>query len=448
VPWQALREELGVVEEFPPEALAEAEEAARSPRLPDLDRTDVDLLTVDPPGSRDLDQALALERHDRGYKIHYAIADVAAFVAPGGALDVESHRRAQTLYGPDSRIPMLPPQLSEGAASLLPGQVRPALLWTHELDSRGELTETSVVRALVRSRSQRTYGEVDDLPLLREIGELRQALARDRGAVELPSLEQDVELDDDGRPCLVFRAPLPSEGWNAEISLLTGMAAARLMLDGGIGVLRTLPTPLPDDVAQLRRSALALAIAWPEGVPHGEILGGLDPHRGPDAALLALAPRLLRGAGYVAFDGAPPESTLHSGVAAPYAHCTAPLRRLVDRYAGEVCLSLSAGREVPAWARAALPLLPEEMATGDRRANALERATADLAEAIVLRHRVGEMFTAVVVGAEGDRGTVQLADPAVRAPVAGRQLVPGTTISVRLDRADPETRTVRFSSSP
>jgi exoribonuclease R len=443
VPWEALRTELGVVEAFPPEALADATAAARAPRLPELDRTDLELRTLDPPGSRDLDQAYALERRGHGYRVSYAIADVAAFVTPGGAMDQESHRRAETLYGPDRRVPMLPLLLSEGAASLLPGQRRPALLWTLDLDADGELFATRVERAVVRSRVQLDYRTVHD-PLLEEIGTKRRALALARGAVQLPSLEQTVALDPAGRPILVYRASEPSESWNAELSLLTGMAAAGLMLDGGIGVLRTLPPPLPEDVAQLRRSALALGIDWPDDRAYPEVVAALDPHRGADAALLALVPRLLRGAGYVAFAGAPPAQPRHSAVAAPYAHCTAPLRRLVDRYAGEICVALCDGAPVPPWARDALALLPEEMAAGDRRAHELDRATVDLAEAVVLAPRTGEVLVGTVVSAEDGKGVIQLAEPAVRATIIGTDLRPGQSVRARLVTADPRARKVRF----
>ncbi|MDP1807413.1 MAG: RNB domain-containing ribonuclease, partial [Acidimicrobiales bacterium] len=155
--WQGLREELGLGGDFPPEVLAEAEAAARGPRMPDLDRTDLTLFTLDPEGSRDLDQAVAIERRPGGYRVHYAIADVAAFVSAGGALDAEAHRRGVTLYAPDRNVPLHPEVLSAGAGSLLPGQLRPALLWTFDLDADGALLTTDVRRARVRSRRQLSY---------------------------------------------------------------------------------------------------------------------------------------------------------------------------------------------------------------------------------------------------------------------------------------------------
>jgi VacB/RNase II family 3'-5' exoribonuclease len=448
--WDALRAELQIPVAFPPEVEAEAAEAAKHPALPDRDLTDLPFLTIDPTGSVDLDQAMALTREGSGYLVRYAIADVAAFVSPGGAVDQEAHRRGETLYSPDLRTPLHPTVLSEQAASLLQDQVRPALVWELSLDEHGTLTRTQVGRALVRSRRQLDYETVqreldggtasEDLQLLATVGRLRQEQARARGAVDLPTPEQVV--DPEGR--LTYRAPLPSEGWNAQISLLTGMAAARLMLDGGVGLLRTLPTPPSDAVDSLRRSAMALGVSWPEHTPYGDVLSALDPAVPRNAALLTLATRLLRGAGYTAFDGSPPELTTHSAVAAPYAHCTAPLRRLADRYVGEVCLALCAGTEVPAWARTALPALPAEMAEADRRAHELDRAAVDLAEACVLQHRVGESFEAVVVESNTHGGTVQLTDPAVRAKLEGAQPPLGRRVQVVLTEADVRTRKVAF----
>jgi VacB/RNase II family 3'-5' exoribonuclease len=454
ISWDHLRRDLKVPAQFPAEVLAEAEQAAASPRLPELDLTALPFLTIDPAGSLDLDQAMHLVRDAAGYTVHYAIADVAAFVTAGTALDAETHVRGETSYFPDLRVPLHPPVLAEAAASLLPDQVRPAVVWTLGLDEAGELRTTQVRRARVRSQRKLEYGEVqrviddgtadEQLVLLKEIGTRRQALARARGAVDLPTPEQEVIDGADGRPCLQFRAPVPAEGWNAQLSLLTGIAAARLMLDGKVGLLRTLPPPDQEAVASLRRSAVALGVAWPKGASYGDVISSLDPSVPAAAALLTLATRLLRGAAYTAFDGDVPEQPLHSAVASAYAHCTAPLRRLADRYVSEVCLALCAGEPVPDWARAALPALPDEMATADRRAHEIDRAIVDLTEAVVLAPRVGETFDAVVVESGPKGGAVQLTDPAVRARCEGAELPLGEQVQVRLEVADPTTRTVTF----
>ena len=144
--------------------------------------------------------------------------------------------------------------------------------------------------------------------------------------------------------------------------------------------------------------------------------------------------------------GPPPAQPGHGGVGGPYAHVTAPLRRLVDRFGTEVCLALAAGKQPAAELRAALPELPGLMAGSDRRTHEVERAVIDLVEATVLAGRVGEVFDAVVLDAEGKRSSVVLTDLAVQARCDGR-LTPGERVQVRLTTADPATRTVRFAAA-
>jgi exoribonuclease R len=158
--FSGLRVELDVPGDFSSQAVACAQAAAQAVRLPDLDRTDLELVTVDPPGSMDLDQALHIAACDHGYRVSYAIADVASFVPPASVLDEELQVRGETIYFPDARVPLHPTVLSEGAASLLPDQVRPAVLWQFELDDLGEITKVDVCRARVRSRARLDYAGV------------------------------------------------------------------------------------------------------------------------------------------------------------------------------------------------------------------------------------------------------------------------------------------------
>ncbi|RYP85809.1 RNB domain-containing ribonuclease [Nocardioides guangzhouensis] len=458
----AIQAELTVSPDFPPEVEEAAAKATASPRLPDLDRTDIPFVTIDPDGARDLDQALHLERAGEGYVVHYAIADLAAFITPGDPVDAEANRRGETLYGADSKVPLHPTAISEDAGSLLPDQERPALLWTITLDATGEGTDVTVERARVRSRRQLSYDEVQrqiddgtaDGPLkemsglLREVGELRLQREADRGGVSLPLPEQEVDVDGD-RWTLEFRSMHPVETWNAQISLLTGMAAAELMMRGRTGLLRTLPPADPRDVRRLRRTARALHVEWPDDMDYPELIRSLDPRQPSHAAMVVACTRLLRGSGYVGFHGDLPAQPRHAALAAEYAHCTAPLRRLVDRYAGEICVALSAGEAVPDWVLDRLEALPEVMRESGRRANQYENAVLDLVEAAVLRSRVGDRFTGVVVEVEEKdtkRGEVTVQDPAVEAAVTGSHPLPlGEEVEVVLATADPVSRKVEFT---
>ena len=465
--FDAIRTELQLPGAYPPEALAEAQAAVKAPRMPEADATDLPLITLDPPSSMDLDQAMHLEkRAGGGYRVHYAIADVAAFVTPGGALDLETHRRGETYYMPDMRIPLHPEILSEGAASLLPDQVRPALLWSIDLDSSGEPTAVEVRRARVRSRAKLDYAGAQAaldagtaapvIQLLREIGTLRQEREVDRGGITLNVPAQAVVAHRDGW-ALEYQTPLPVENWNAQISLLTGIAAAGLMIQGRVGLLRTMPEPPPAAYHRLRRVARALRIRWPDGLAYSGLIRTLDPAVPAHAAFLQETTTLMRGAGYTAFDGAVPAQAGHSAVASTYAHVTAPLRRLADRYAGEVCVALCAGQAVPEWARSELPKLPAVMEGADRRGSAVDRECVDLVETMLLKDRVGEEFDAVVIdlneridwdrNGKPDVGVVQLTQPAVRARCDGHDLPLGREIQVRLVDADLTTRRILFEAT-
>jgi len=453
-----IQQQLEVTPEFPPEVEEAARQAASSPRLPDLDRTDLPFVTIDPEGSLDLDQALHIAREGTGYVVHYAIADVAAFVRPGDPVDVAAHARGETLYGADSKVPLHPTVLSEGAASLLPEQVRPALLWTIHVDDTGEGTDVQVERARVRSTAKLDYvgvqKSIDDgtagetLQCLREVGELRLEREAARGGISLPLPEQEVDVAGD-QWSLEFRSMIPAETWNAQISMLTGFAAASLMVYARVGLLRTLPPPVPRDIQRLHRIARALHLDWPAEELYPDFVRGLDSRKPAEAAMITASARLLRGSGYVAFDGEMPADPVHAALASEYAHVTAPLRRLGDRYAGEICVALCAGTEVPDWVLARLHDLPEEMKEGGRRASQYESAVLNLVEAGLLHDRVGERFEGVVVDVDDKdqtRGTLTVQEPAVEARVTSSHAVPlGTEVEVTLAQADLASRSVVFT---
>lgn len=472
--FDAVLAELELDGEFPTEVLAAAERAAAagSPAS-DLDLTDLAFVTIDPAGSMDLDQAMCLQRNGSGFRVHYAIADVAAFVRPGTPIDEEARRRGQTLYTPTRRIPLHPPALSEGAASLLPEQSRPAMVWQIDVDDTGATTAATVRRALVRSRARFTYAEVQagfdagnpppEFELLQPLGELLVAGEVARGGAGLKVPDQEIVETDAGYD-LVYRPVVGVEQWNAQISLLTGRAAADLMIDGRVGILRTMPAPDANTIDRLRRQSLALGVAWPADLGYQGWLDRLDVTDPKQLALSHESAILFRGAGYVAFDGEAPAERIQAAVGDEYAHVTAPLRRLVDRFGLEICAALCVGADVPGWVREALPTLPDIMKASDQRAGALERACIDLAEAALLSGRVGEQFTGVVVdvrspGGKGknnknqpgdgaaetapNRGLVQLQEPAVLAAIDGAVTL-GEQVQATLVEADVVKRSVRF----
>ncbi len=449
---ETIRDDLELTADFSPEVEAEAAATVASVSLPIEDLTAIEFVTIDPEGAVDLDQAVHIARNGAGFVVSYAIADVPLFVPHGGAVDAEARRRGQTMYAPDGRIPMHPVAISESAASLLAGQSRSAFVWTFELDAAANVTATTLRRAQVRSRRQLSYGQaqasIDDgsatesLQLLKEVGLGRVVLERERGGASLNRTDEEVEFDD-GHYLLVRRNPLPVEEWNAQISLMTGMAAATIMIAGGTGILRTMPAPDDETLDNFRRQVAALGCPWPLDQPYGEYLRGLDSAEPRGLAAVHAATSLFRGAGYTAFDGEVPEERIQAAVAAPYAHTTAPLRRLVDRFVLVTCEALVAGRPVPDWVREALPTLPKAMGRSDSLASRLDRASVDAIEAALLSGRVGDEFEVVVTGARNGGGNIQLTDPVVTATIVG-EVTAGDTVRAVLVAADIASGTIEF----
>ncbi|MET0825239.1 MAG: RNB domain-containing ribonuclease, partial [Acidimicrobiales bacterium] len=182
-----------------------------------------------------------------------------------------------------------------------------------------------------------------------------------------------------------------------------------------------------------------LGVDWPKRThDYPSILAGLDPARPEHAALITQAARLFRGAGYVGFAGSPPALTEQAAIGAPYAHVTAPLRRLGDRFAIELALAAHDARVPEPWAVDALAALPEVLEDGARQQSALDRACVDFTEAMVLRDRVGQRFPVVVTDVEDDDARVQFRDPAVLAKASGHGLDAGQEAEVEVVAVAPD----------
>ena len=465
----AIRAEYSLVAAFAPEVTLAAQQSTQRPLpLPGPDRVDarhLPMVTLDPASSTDLDQAFAIEQQGDDIVLFYAIADVGWFVERRSVLEAEAMHRGETIYAPDGRIPQYPEVISEDAASLLPDGDRPAILLTVVVGVDGESTLRSAQRALVRSRAKLAYEHVTDTdvsPLLPALV-ARVAAAEDRrGAVRVDLPEQGVDADPScpGGLRLVLRQRLASEDSNSAMSLAANLAVATAMLDAGVGLFRVMAIPDQQELASLRHSARALGITWDRSVDLGHVQRTLDPTDPRHRAFLTLARRAGGGASYLALgcgtDPVSPDSSVpsatsvpsvpfHSAIAATYAHATAPLRRLADRYVLDLVVELHAGRRPDAAVLATLAALPAIMERSDKIASKVDGAALDLVEAVALAGRQGETFSAVVMDTDKNSARIQLSDPPVRTRMRTGDLVAGDEITVRLDSADPATRTVKFS---
>jgi exoribonuclease R len=441
----SIRAQFQVPETFPASVMAAAEEASRRVPAEHADRTDRPFVTLDPSSSTDLDQAFTIERSGADLLLHYAIADVAWFVEDGDPIDREAWRRGTTQYLPDGKAGLYPPVLSEGVASLLPGGPRPAVIFAVRVAPDGGARLDSAERAIIRNRAKLAYDSVrsDDLPPeFAELARRIQGAEAGRGASRVNPPAQEIAAVGDGRYELLFRPPLESEVRNAALSLATNLAVADLLQANRTGLFRVMAEPDEHAVSRLRHTAQGLGLRWPEQATLAEFERSLSPADPAQATLILAIQRSGQGAGYVPYRAG--ETPWHAAVAATYAHATAPLRRLADRYVVRAALALANGRAVPAALSEAFEKLPAVMARADALGSQIQRAAIDLAESVILQGREGETFAAIVTEADHRGARIQLCDVPVVARLGDVDIDPGDTIEVTLVKADPDLRAVTF----
>ena len=347
----AIIKQFDLPREFSADVLAEAEQAIaafqKNPMLGSdgyrRDATDIPFVTLDPPTSTDLDQAFYIEAKGEHLVLYYALADVAAFVTLGGAIETEAWNRGVTIYGLANKIPLYPTTISQRAASLLPDGPRPAILVSVAIDQQGGLTLLDVERVLCASRAKLAYPSVNiaELPHLEEFANRMWIAEESRGSkrFQFPVQEVIADATAPGGVRLVLRTPLYSEEVNSALSLAVNLAIAQQFEAAHVGLFRIMDEPSPRAIERLRLEAHALAIEWPPGVPLQTLMKKLDPNNVIHKRFLLMVRRAGGRASYAVFSEQ--SKPWHSAMGASYVHATAPMRRLADRYVLELSFLLS-----------------------------------------------------------------------------------------------------------
>ncbi|MBN2192792.1 MAG: VacB/RNase II family 3'-5' exoribonuclease [Polyangiaceae bacterium] len=417
------------------------------------DLTGLPLPTIDPDDARDHDDAVWAIRTDHGYRVWIAIADVSEYVTPGSALDAEALARSTSIYLPDRALPMLPPELSADACSLLPDVDRPCLCVIADLDREVRVERFEIVEGVMRSAGRLTYGGVaralgldpdapseprandlrDGLTTTAEVArKLRRARLR-RGALDLDLPEARIRLDDpDGMPTAIVQRT-ESEGLKRayqlveELMLLANELVARFLGEHEAPTIFRVHAP-PDEQKLERLADVCDTLGTPFDLEEM-----LEP-KGVSRWLSAIAehPRrkvlnmlLLRSLKQAQYDV---DNVGHFGLASPaYLHFTSPIRRYPDlevHRAVKRCLRGERPDANPA-AIEALRAKATQATARERAAAELEREITDLYRAIYMQGRLGEVFTASVTGITGSGIYCNIADPFV-------------DVFVRLDSMGPD----------
>jgi exoribonuclease R len=453
--FRAIRAAHNVPEEESSDAAinALAAEAKIDPSVLRRDVTQIEFVTLDPAASTDLDQAFAVHRDGEMMVLLYAIADIGAFVPRGGLVEAQAFERGVTVYCPDGSVPLYPRILSKDRASLLPDGPRPAILLTVQVDPAGISRLQRVERATVLSRAKLAYEHVTDDDLSADTLELAKRIAAAelrRGAFRVDRAEQEVVIDSaaPGGVRLEFSPKRLSEQRNAALSLATNLAVASHFLSSGLGLFRVMDEPDASELKHLRNQALALKIPWAETESLHSLVGRLEVDNLKHVEFCQAIRHVGGGASYLQYPVpylSPEEQKKnahqiakpwHAAVAASYAHATAPMRRLADRYVLDLLVAQFA--EDAEAVQALIPILaqlPPIMETAERRASAVSRESIDLIESLMLRPLIGRELVGTIIDMSPGSWQVQIQAPAVVRRVRverGRNARIGDTVRVKV----------------
>jgi ribonuclease R len=391
-------------------AAAEAEQATSDPYAADarVDLTVLPTFTIDPDDARDFDDAVSAVREDDGrIRVWIHIADVTAYVRPGGTLEGEAYRRGTSVYVPGSVEPMLPEVLSNQACSLRPGEERLAVTVEMELDG-AEARNVRFHRSRVRSDARLTYGQVDDVfagraraeePWAEPLAAAREvsaALRARRGAIELGSPEPVFDFDSEGHVTGVrHEQQTESHSVIEQLMILANEQVAGYLADGRLPTLyRVHERPEPTAVGFLAEQLASLDVPTPPVPAH------MTPQQAADLAaemsrIVArqsdgrsaygiLVLRSLKQAFYS------PRNLGHAGLgSARYCHFTSPIRRYPDVVAHRALLQ-GLGIDDAAAPAHELEEAGVASSTAERAAMEVERAADDVCLAFLLERVLSE----------------------------------------------------------
>jgi ribonuclease R len=405
---------------------AEVDEASKAGRV---DLRKLPLVTIDGEDARDFDDAVFCKRTDKGWKLLVSIADVSAYVKPGSALDVEAHKRGNSVYFPDRVVPMLPEVLSNGLCSLNPHVDRLCMTCELYFDREGKITRTRFFEGVMRSQARLTYTQVaemlddptqvpedqaDLLPHLQELHNLFNVLfaARQlRGAIEFDTPETKIVFCDDKRVdriVPVYRND--AHRLIEECMLAANVATARMLLRKKQPALyRDHETPVEAKLADLREFLGELGLSLeggnePTAADYGKLLTQAKERQ--DAHLIQTV--LLRSMAQAVYAST---NCGHFGLAYDaYTHFTSPIRRYPDLVVHRAIKhTLVKGKASDFYyTPTQLQTMGEHCSSTERRADEATRDAMDWLKCEYMQDKVGETFDGLIVSVNSFGLFVQL----------------------------------------
>jgi len=466
-------DERGLWPDFSRDVLAELDRLrepapASGPGLTDL--RGLPWVSIDNDDSRDLDQLSVAEELPKGaVRVRVAVADVAALVRDGTALDVHARHNTTSVYTAARIFPMLPEKLSTDLTSLNEDQDRTAIVVDMTVDSDGELSESSVSLGAVRNHAKLAYDAVGaaldgsgpmpgragsseeiarQLRIQDGVAQKLRALRYERGALELETIEPKTLFDGDAVVDLKVERKNRARELIEDFMIAANGVTARFLVTKGFASLRRVVRS-PERWQRIVAVAAEYGETLP-GQPDSKALEGFlsrrrraDPLRFPDLSLIIVK---LMGSGEYVVERPGQSPTGHFGLAVrDYTHSTAPNRRFPDLITGRLLKAAISGRKPP-YAAADLEPLARHCTEMEDAADKVERQVRKSAAALLLEGRIGQVFEGVVTGSS-DKGTwARVFQPPVEGKVVqgSEGLQVGDRLRVKLIGTDVERGFIDF----
>lgn len=458
----------GAPDEFPEEVLKEARKIAEGGVQEYCfnnreNLCNMNIFTIDGAESKDLDDAVSVEKTDYGYLLGVHIADVSHYVRGNSNLDKEAMKRGTSIYYADKVVPMLPKELSNGICSLNPNENRLTLSAFIKLDNEGKIISYRFCKSVIRSRVKGVYSEINsildgsesaeiaekysavrnEIFLMNELADILIAKKKRRHAPELETTESKLVIDENGICCAVIpRQRGKSEEIIEEFMLTANEAAAKLAREKKVPfVYRIHEAPPESKIETLHEILPKLGFDCPHFTEFKPVHASriLESAKGTDKfeAVNLLVLRSMSKAKYSV------EPVGHFGlVLDDYAHFTSPIRRYPDLAIHRIITDILAGynnewlnKRYSGFAMNSA----ERSSDAEIRAITIERECEDCYKAEYMKSHIGETFTARISGVTEFGFYVQLPDT-VEGLVHIRTLPEG-----EYDYSEPVSLTERFS---
>lgn len=408
---------------FSQSALADANKAKPLSIKGREDLRHIPLITIDDEDARDFDDAVWASpdtdpKNPGGWSLLVAIADVAAYVAKGSALDKTAYERGNSVYFPDKVVPMLPEALSNDLCSLRPNEDRACLAVFVTINKDGKLIARRFVRGLMRSAARTTYRQVQDAvdgnpgfftpvfvqnilkPLYAAYHVLKQAREK-RGALELNLPEQKAVFNEEGELAeMRLRPRFDSHRLIEEFMVLANVAAASTLDDAKLLCLYRIHDRPTEEKLEALRDFLKnspLELSKGQGISP-KIFNRLIERAAGSPMERAVNELILRTQAQAEYN---PENIGHFGLGlARYAHFTSPIRRYADLLVHRALLEVikHPDRQPFDYSLEDFQETGQHLSVTERRAAQAERETLERYQALYMADRVGETFEGYVSG--------------------------------------------------